>query len=563
MAEAHPRSNRAVSAAMVSMRDGHSGAQMVLQSPLRVLGVVCGLLLLIVCANVANLLLARSVARQREFSLRLALGAGGGRLARQLITEAFVLVAAGGAGGVLLSLWMADVLQAFLPSVDVPLEIGVRLGWQTAGYTLLLAAAATILCGLAPALFAARSSLNDNLRSGSRGGVSGGTHRLRNLLVVSEVALATVALVGAGLFLRSFRNAAAIEPGFDTGNVTLAQFYLSYSGYGWKEQHDFCRRLRERLEQAPGVVAVNYSDQIPLTIGKLPSHQLEIAGYATRPDEDMNVHRMFVAPGFHRLMGIALLEGRDFAETDEVGAAPVILVNRTFAGRYFPGQPAVGRKVRIGSEWATVVGVLADSKYHQLSERPLPVFYAPFRQRFAPGLNFAFYVKTAGPLPGLEARMRREALALNQDALFYTRTLEQATRESLLGLSVTALLLGLLGTACVLLAAMGLYGVMSYGVSLRTREFGIQMALGARPSGVIAGVLRRGMLLAGGGLLIGLLVAAAGSRLVGSLLVAVPALDPLTFLAALVLLAAVAALATLAPALRAIRVDPMLALRSE
>jgi predicted permease len=410
---------------------------------------------------------------------------------------------------------------------------------------------------------AARGSLRDVAGGGTRTGASRQTHVLRGALVIAEVALASVALVGAGLFMRSFQNASALDPGFSMQGVTVSSFYLSASGYTGPEQREFCRRLRSRMEAVPGVTAVNYSDQVPLASGTMPMHELEVPGYAARPDEDMHVYRMFVGPGFPALMNIRLLEGRDFTDADQAGAPRVMLVNRAFARRYFGNLPAVGRRLVIGRVPMTVVGVVADSKYHNLTEPTTPFFYAPFAQNFAPGLNFTVYIKAAGNEAGIAEALRREALSLNRDAVFSTTSLGQAVMLSLFPLRVAATLLGVLSAAALLLAALGLYGVLSYAVRQRTRELGIRIAVGAAPHQLLGMVLAQGLGLAAAGLVTGLIGAAVLARLADAMLVRVSAFDLGIYATTSAFLVVVALLSTLAPARRAVRIDPVEALRAE
>jgi predicted permease len=381
------------------------------------------------------------------------------------------------------------------------------------------------------------------------------------------MALVMVALIGAGLFYRSFQNASAIAPGFDRTNVSLSQFYLSNAGYSADEQRQFCFKLRERMEAQPGVVGMTYSDVIPMSAvsgsGNTPAHQLDVEGYNPAPNEQMLIHRATVPPGYFKLLGIPLLDGRDFTERDAADAPTVIIVNQTFARRFFHDGNPIGRKVRCEGGVTTVVGLVKDSKYHTPLEGPTPFFYLPFRQWFAPGLNFSVFLKTSGDPLAMTPVLRREALALNQDAVFSTWLLSDATSRSLFPERAAASLLAVIGAICMLLAAIGLYSVMSYAVSRRTQEMGIRMALGAQRGDVLAMVLREGMRLTLPGLFIGAAIALAAARIVSAMLVNVSAADPLTFACAAVFLGLVAALASYLPGLRATRVDPVVALRDE
>ena len=570
LAELYPDTNRGIDLTLTPLWNGHLGAQGILLQPLRILMMLSVLLLLIVCANVANLLLARAVSRQSEFAIRMALGAQRSRLATQLLVETLLLTTGGALVGITLVVWLklGRALLFVIPVVDVPLDVGGGLNLPTLGFVLLITVITALLSGTVPALLTARSDVNEALKEGGRTKAGGrGSRHLRSLLVVAEMALVMVALIGAGLFYRSFQNARVIEPGFDRTNVSVSQFYLSYAGYSAHEQREFCRKLRERLESKPGVLGVTYSDAVPMSTasgaGSTPWHLLDVEGYVPAPNEQMMIHRATVAPGYFNVLGIRLLDGRDFTERDEAEAPMVIIVNETFANRFFQGRNPIGRKVHCEGNEATVVGLVKDSKYHTPIEGPTPFFYIPFDQWFAPGLNFSVFVKSAADPLLLTSVLRQEALALNQDAVFSTRLLSNATTASLFAQHVAASLLGVVSGISLLLAAIGLYSVMSYAVSQRTREIGIRMALGAKPGDVLALVLREGVLLTVPGLVAGGLIALAAARVVSGMLVNISPSDPLTFASAAVFLELVASLASYVPALRATRVDPVIALQNE
>lgn len=563
LAAAYPETNRGVDATVVPVWAGHLGAQGVLLKPLQILGAICVLLLIVVCANVANLLLARAVARQKEFGLRLSFGARPSRLIQQLLTETLLLAAGGALVGVAIMMWVGKSLNGLLPAVDFPFDLRAGLSSSTLGFTLLIVVVVTAASGLAPALLSIRKDLNTVLNEGGRSGTAGTrSHRLRALLVGVEVALAAVALVSAGLFLRSFQNASRIDPGFDTSHVSMSQFYLSNAGYSAQEQWSFCRSLRERLESFPGVRAVTYTDFVPLTApNSSPQDQIQVEGYVPGRDEQMLVHRATVPPGYFEFMGIRIIEGRDFTELDSGTAPTVIAVNETFARRYFGSGSAVGHKVHIGGATATIVAEVKDSKYNTPIEQPSPYFYLPFRQWFYPGLNFAFLIKSAGdPMQAL-GDLRREALTLNQDASFHSVRLSDAVGYSLYPQKVAATLLSVVGTLCVLLAALGLYSVLSYDISTRTQEFGVRMALGASRAQVMTSVLRQSLLLTLPGVLVGYGVALTGLRFFSGMFVNVSAADPITLVGAASFLTVVTLLASYLPASRATRIDPMVALR--
>ena len=565
LAAQYPDTNRGVDAIVVPVWAGHLGAQGVLLKPLQILMAVCALLLVIVCANVANLLLSRAVTRQKEFGLRLAFGAGRIRIIRQLMTETFLLVTGGAALSVLLVVWMEKSLNRLLPRVDFPFDLRGGLSLSTLGFTLLVVVVVTVAAGLIPALLSIRGNLSQTLNEGGRSGI-GGTraHRLRGLLVGIEVALAMVALISAGLFLRSFGNASRIEPGFNTRNVSVSQFYLSNAGYTAAEQRSLCRRLRERMEAVPGVTGVTYSDFVPLTSpGTSPEDQLVVEGYVPAPAEQMLIHRATVPPGYFDFMGIRMLEGRDFTERDEAGAPAVMIVNETFARHFFGDATPVGRTVHISGANVTIVAEGKDSKYDTPMQAPIPYFYVPFQQVFAPGLNFSILIKTACDPMAVIPDLRREALAMNQDAFFHSVRLEDAVGYSLYPQKVAATLLTATATLCLFLAAIGLYSVMSYAISQRTQEIGVRMALGASRFNVVQMVTRESVLLTLPGLLLGIVGAVVAFRFFRSMLVGVSPTDPLTFAGAAVFLIAVAMLASYLPARRALRIDPMIALRCQ
>jgi predicted permease len=565
LAAQYPDTNRGVDAIVVPVWAGHLGAQSVLLKPLQILMAVCVLLLIIVCANVSNLLLSRAVSRQKEFGLRLAFGAGRSRLIRQLLTETFLLALAGAGVGVLLMVWMEKSLNRLLPKVDFPFDLRAGFNVATLGFTLLVVLVVTVAAGLVPALLSIRGNLSQSLNEGGRSGIGGArTHRLRGILVGVEVALAMVALISAGLFLRSFTNASRIEPGFITRNISVSQFYLSNAGYTAQDQRSFCRRLRERMEAVPGVVGVTYADFVPLTSpGSSPQDQLVIDGYVPAPDEQMLIHRATVPPGYFEFMGIRMLGGREFTERDESGAPPVMIVNETFARHYFGDAPAIGRTVHIYGGNVTIIGEVKDSKYDTPMQAGIPYFYVPFQQMFAPGLNFSMLIKTAGDPMDVIPQLRREALALNQDAYFHSLRLEDAVGYSLYPQKVAAILLSATASLSLLLAAIGLYSVMSYAISQRTQEFGVRIALGASRLRMVQLVTRESMLLTVPGLLLGMAVSLVVLRFFDSMLVGVSATDPLTFVGAALFLIVVALLASYLPTRRALRIDPIIALRCQ
>jgi len=554
-----------VSADVMPIWKAHAGAQSLLLKPLEILMAVGVVVLLIVCANVANLLLARFTARQREFSVRLALGAGGFRLARQVLTESLVLAACGAAGGVALTAWMGGALQYLFPPSHFPVALDVRVNGHTLLATVLVCVAAALLSGVAPALQVARTDVNDSLKEGGRSGTAGArSHRLRGLLVVSEVTLAVVALVCAGLLVRSFDAARRTNPQFDPDHVLMSRFFISTSGYDLDERKQFCIRLRQRLESVPRITDVAYSDVEPLGFLSAWWEPLEVQGYVPNTGESMKIFRSVVSPGYFKLMRIPLVEGRDFTEQDEDKRTPVMIVNQTFVNRFFGGRNPIGRKVRGWGEWFTVVGEVRDSKYNNLTEASLSFFYVPFRQVYRADMGLTFYIRTSVDPSEAIATMRREVSALDPNVtIIDALPLAEHIVDTLYAERVAASLLGALGGLALLLAAVGLYSVMAYSVSQRTHEIGIRMALGAERAHVLKLVVSQGLVLTLIGLAAGLVAALALGRLLESFLYGTAATDPTTFIAVSTLLASVALLASCIPARRAVKVDPMVALRYE
>ncbi len=568
LARAYPASNEKTRVTVLPVSEAHvSGAQAVLRWPLRILMAVCAVVLLIACANVANLLLARATARQKEFAIRLSLGARRVRLARQLLTETLVIAGAGAALGILLVPWIAGSLVWLMPPINAPVRFdsGLQLNARMLAWSVGICVVCALISGMAPLLVSLRSSLNETLKESGRSEESGTrAHRMRGLLVVCEVALAALALIGAGLFVKSFHGARQLKPGFDPSNVLITRFALADSGYPVERQHEFCRRLRQRLETAPGVTAVTYADMAPMGFDQGPWQDLSVEGYVPAKGENMLVYRTLAAPGYFSLLRIPLVEGRDFTEQDDEKAPDVAIVNQAFARRYFAGANPVGRRIRAWGRWLTVVGMSKDVKHHSLAEPPTPYFYTPFRQRFSTGLAAIFYVRTAGDPTAAVAMVRREAAALDPGVgVVEAMPLGEYMGSSLYPLKLAATLLGVLGGISVLMAAVGLYSVMAYAVSQRTHELGIRMAVGAQPRDVLGLVMRQGLALTAAGLAAGILAALAVTHAARGLLVNVSPADPIAFAAAAAFLALVAMLASYVPARRATKVDPMVALRCE
>ena len=563
LAQESPRTSEGFRASLMPVWKAHFGVQSMLLAPLRILMAVCFVLFLIVGANVANLQLARATARRRELSVRMALGASPWRLARQLLTESLLLAAMGALAGIPLAVWLGRALVWMLPSIGFPVDFDFSLNGDLLGFTVGLCCAGALLTGLAPALHSVRSGLVEALKEGGRSGTPGaGQNRIRGLLVVSEVALALVALVGTALFARSFQNARAIRPGFDASNVLFAKYHLDTFCTNSEQREQFCLRLRDRIGALPGIATVSFANVVPVEIGTGPSSGIHPEGYVPAPGEDMRVSSATVAPGFFDTLRIAVLEGRDFTERDDINSAPVAIVNQTFAQRYFGGHSPVGRRVQVDGTWSTVIGLAKDSKYHRLTEPATPYIYLPYRQWHGGEFWTAFFIRTAGPARGSFAAVRREATAINPNAgVAEVVEFQEIVAGSLYAQKVAAALLGVLGAVSLLLAALGMYSVLAYAVTQREHEFGIRLALGAAPSNVVGLVLRRGMALTAAGIVVGAVMAVAAMRMAAGLLVGVKPGDPAAIAGSALFLGAIAVVASYVPARRATKVDPMVALR--
>ncbi|MGD0200039.1 MAG: ABC transporter permease [Bryobacteraceae bacterium] len=571
MAAAYPDTHQGIGANIFPMWQASYGLQSALRNPLRILAAVCVLVLLIACANVSNLLMARSVSRRREFGIRIALGASRGQLVRQLLTEAMGLAAAGALGGVLLAQWMGESLFCVFPSLDSTVRAAADplLHPQANGtvllFAVLIATGAALLATILPALYAGRVDVNETLKESARGGSPGTrSHRARGALVIAEVALAAMALIGAGLAVRTFQKLARVNLGFEPRGVLVAHFYLSTNGYSLNQEKQFCRTLRLRLEATPGIDQVSYGDSVPLSIFGAPTDRVQDFGSEADQSGVIALPRSIVAPGYFSLMHIPLLEGRDFTERDDLNAETVIIVNQTLARKYFGGRDAVGRKVRVSGKWARVAGVARDSKYRSPAEGPTAYFYGSFGQMFWSGHNNMFYIR-ARDLDAARATLRREVAALDPNkGLYDLATLADYTQAGLFGERIAAGLLSALGLLALALAAAGLYSVMAYAVSERTHEIGIRMALGAGRGGVLGMVLRQGLVMTMTGLAAGMAATVVIARVLsGALDSPVSIAEPAVFAAAALCLILVALLASYLPARRTTKIDPMIALRAE
>jgi predicted permease len=567
LALAFPKTNEGIGARIVPIWKAQEGASSIVAWPLAILGAACGLVLLIACANVANLLLARSAARQTEFGIRAALGASPGRLSRQLIFESLLLAALATLVGLPLALWLENVLIYFVPPTGVPVSFNVQPSARVFLFAALVCLASALISGIPPAFQLVKRSLVDALKQGGRGGTrSGHAQRISGVLVVAETGLALTALVTLGLFFRSLNGLENAPAGFNHRNVTVCRLFLSTNNYTPSQEQEFSQRLREHLLAAPGVTSAAYSDSIPLGFGLGKWATVMVEGYPSRPGENLDVHHASVSPGYFDLLRIPLLAGRDFRAEDNETAPRVMIVNESFARRFFEGRDPVGRRVQIYGKPFRIVGMVKDSKYYKLSESTQPYFYMSFDQvHYGSGENgVAFYARTDRDARDLVPVLRREMSAIDPNSAGLTAMpLSDYISAAWFGSRIASFLLAVLGAISMLLAGVGLYGVMAYSVSQRTREIGIRMALGADPGGVLRIVIKEGLLLALLGIAAGLGIALAATPQIAPLLYQVSPADPVSIAGAALFLIVVAVLASLIPALGATRVDPIRALRQE
>jgi predicted permease len=559
----YPQSYAANSGWGVSVVSLHEQVVGDIRKPLMILLGAVVFVLLIACANVANLLLVRAAVRQKETALRTALGASRGRLIRQLLTESVVLSLAGGALGLLLAYLGVNLILAASPEDILPIkEVGLD-GWVL-GFTLLVSLLTGVIFGLAPALQASKTDLNEVLKEGGRSTVGGKRQRTRNALVVLEVAMSLLLLVGAGLMIRSFLQLLRVDPGFKAENVLTMQLSLPQTKYTLPPQRAaFYRQVLQRLETVPGVRAVGAINQLPLT-GSSSDRSFNVEG---RPPQNPppNAEFRVVSPSYFRAITIPLVKGRYLADSDQETSPKAVIINQTMARRYWPNEDPMGKRISFDGtptqqNWREVVGIVGDVRQLGLGSDAKPEMYVPFTQ--FPRANMTLVVQTAGDPANVTSAVRGEVRAIDGDLPVYNaRTMEQVLSQSVARQRLNMLLLGIFASVALALAAIGIYGVMSYTTAQRMHEFGIRTALGARPKDLLRLVLGQGMILALIGVGIGLVAAFVITRIMSSLLYNVSATDPVTFLGIAVLLLLVALAACLVPARKATRVDPMIALR--
>ena len=564
LAEALPKTNREVHHRVVAYADCPYGAQSVLGAPLKLLLAVSIGVLLIVAANVANLLLARAAIRQKEIAIRLAAGATRSQLIRLLLAESLLLAFFGGGAGILLASWMVDGLRVFVPAAQIPVALNISLDGTTLAYTLGVTLVTGLVFGLVPAWQTTRPRLYEVLKEGGRTSSGGATqHRLRSSLVVVEIALALVLLVSAGLCLQGLRRARQADLGFRPDHVLLAGLQLGMNGYNEETGRIFYRQLQQRLAGLPAVEEAAFASWFPLGLAGCKGHGVDVEGYVRAPGENPTFEYATISPRYFATLRIPLVAGRDFNETDDRVAPTVAIVNEHFARKFWPGQDAVGRQFRAAGKLRTIVGVAKAGKYNKLNEAAWPFFYLPYTQ-YVPDLDLSLCVRTRGEPAAFTDTVRRTIRELDPGVdVWGSMPMTDHVQGALFGQRLASTLLLLLGAVALTLAAMGVYAVMAYVVSQRTQEFGVRMALGASQNNVLRQVFGQGFRLAALGIGCGLLIAAPITRLLADFLNGVHPFDPLVFTTVSFLLASIALLACWLPAWRATRVNPVEALRAE
>jgi predicted permease len=538
------------------------GVNVYLYKSLPILLALAAVLLLLACANVANLLLVRNVTRRREVALRLSLGATRWRLVRQLLVESLLLALAGGGLAMLLTTWTAGTLAAFLPPTTLSLTLNGQADQTVLLATMALAILTATIFGILPALRASSLAPIAALKE-EAGTMSGGLHksRLSNALVVAQIGLSLLLLVCAGLFTRSLRNAQRQDPGFDPNHVLLASYELGPVGYSDAQGIAFHRQVLSKLEALPGVNSATLADFSPLSF-TLHTSIVEVDGYVPQPGESMEVSRAVVGPNYLRTMRIPLIAGRDLTAQDTEKSQRVVLINQEFSDRYWPGQDPLGKRIKAWGQWFTVVGVARNGKYRRLVYTPEPVFFLPLFQAYR---NLVMiHARVSGDPRASAAAVERTIHELNADLpVFGVTTLNSSMQWGSLFERLAGTFAGAFGLLALILAAVGIYGVIAYTTRQRTHEIAIRMALGAQRASILRLVLGQGLLLTLTGLAAGLAVSLGLTRYLSSELFGITSTDTLTYAAVALLLCLVSLVACYIPARRATKVEPMEALRYE
>jgi macrolide transport system ATP-binding/permease protein len=529
---------------------------------LRAAAVVVFFLLLIACANVANLLLARAFARRHEMTVRLAVGAGRKRLIRQLVTEGAILSVIATGAGLMVAYWSRNVLSLFFaPRGGVPLAFSAYFDWRVLALSAAVGLASTLAFALVPALQASNVDLAGVLKADSRSAVGArGRSRIRSSLVIVQVSLSFILLVGAALLLTSLQRVRRASPGFRTDGVLLTGLNMFAAGYDTLRARIVEDQTLERVRAISGVQSVAFARSTPFTTRPYDSGPIAVDGYVPAPDEQPTSDYNVVTPAYFSTLGIPFIAGRDFTRADEDTSAAVAIVSETMAQRYWPGLDPIGRRLQANGRWMTVVGEVKDVKYSSLLETAHPLYYVPLRQHASTVVGV--FMKSTVPITAIGPALVREIHALDPNlSPSELLPMQEQVDRSMAPQRIAVALLGIFGTLALALAAIGLYGVMSYAVSQGTREFGLRMALGATPSELLRMIVVRGLALTGTGVALGSAIALGTTRLLGDLLYKVSPRDPVAFGAALALIGISSAVACLLPAWRAARTDPVQALR--
>jgi len=538
------------------------GANVYFYGSLPILLALAAVLLLLACANVANLLLVRSVGRRREFAIRLSMGASRWQLVRQLMVENLLLALAGGGVALAITFWTARTLGSFLPFTTLPIYINASVDGTVTLVTILIAAVTSVVAGVVPALRASSLSPAAVLKDEALN-TSGGLHksRLASGLVIMQVALSLTLLVCAGLFVRSLNKAQEADLGFDPDHVYLASFDLDPLGYPNAKALELDRQILARVKSLPGVQSATLADFSPLSF-TIHSEGVLPEGYIPRPHESIEVDRGIVGPGYLQTLRTPVLAGRDFTDADNAETQRVVVVNQAFANRYWPGQDAIGKRVQISGRWSSVVGVASNGKYRRLTYDSAPLFLTPLAQRYEDLVTL--HVRVDGDPMAYSAAIDKAVHDLSPDLpLFNVTTLKTNMKIGNVFERIVVVFAGSFGLLAMLLAAVGIYGVVAYSTKQRTHEIGIRMALGAARGDVFRQILRQGLRLTLTGLAVGLAVSFAFTRLLRGLLFGVGTTDWITFAAVSISLCIVALVACYVPARRAAYVEPMQALRTE
>lgn len=538
------------------------GGTSMLLPVMAVLSGVVGTLLLLVCSNLAGLLLAKASGRQRELALRRAVGASRAQLIRLLLAESLMLSIAGGLLAVPVALWSGDLLRAFLPPLPLPVVINTGLNWQVLAFATAVSVGTGILFGALPALAASRTDSVAVFKDGAPMGGATTWRRgwLRQGLVVLQVALALVLLVSAGLFVRTLQAAQSLDAGFQTRTGFVASVDLQPGGHDEPTGRLLFRRLVDEVGRVPGVESAAIGQRLPLTMTDSSDRSVDVDGYTPGPTEEMTVYYQSVGVGYFETLALPVLRGRTFTPADSSDTPPVVVVNETMASRYWPGGNAIGGRVRVGDRWAEVVGIARDTKYSSITEEPRAFMYLSIEQFYRPTMRLI--VRTRGDAAQAVGAVRQAVLSVDPHLpLFDVQTLSEHLAFSLFVFELAATLLGLFGGAALLLATLGLYGVIAYSWAQRTRELGVRVSLGATGGDILGLVLRQGGALAAAGVGLGVIVSLAVTRLFASQLVGVEAFDLPTYAVTLGVLTATTMGACYLPARRAARLDPISALR--